>query len=162
MIPRRTPPVPVGAPISFKPLLPHSVLIILRFSDVVWERLQPRLEELFNSLRASMPSTLRQVFEIQRSSTSEDVADALMPESKDMLITILKNRIDFDGMVGAMTEVSEVRALLAPRYAALLDTEIVKMVFFSSASLSKPTYANSGSQLAPVSSRGMVQSKRKG
>ena len=131
-------------------------------SDMIWEKLQPRLEELFKGLRGDMPSTLRQVFEIQRSSTSEDVADALMPESKEMLITILKNRIDFDGMVGAMTEVSEVRALLAPHCAALLDTEIDKMVSFSSASLSKPTDANSGSQLAPVSSRGMVQSKRKG
>ena len=75
---------------------------------------------------------------------------------------MLKNRIDFDGMVGAMTEASKVRALLAPRYAALLDTETDKTVSFSSASLSKPTDANSGSQLAPVSSRGMVQSKRKG
>ena len=109
-----------------------------------------------------MPSTLRQVLEIQRSSTSEDVADAFMPESKEMLITILKKRIDFASMVGAMTEVSGVRPLLAPRYAALLDTEIDKMVSFSRASLSKPTDANSGSQLAPASSRGMVQAKRKG
>ena len=132
-------------------------------SDMIWEKLQPRLEDLFKGLRGGdMPSTLRQVFDIQRRSTSEDVADALMPESKDMLVTILKNRIDFDGMVGAMTEVPEVRELLAPRYAAPLETEIDKMVSFASASLSKPTDANSGSQLAPVSSRGMVQSKKKG
>ena len=131
---------------------------------MIWEKLQPRLEELFKGLRGDMPSTLRQVFEIQRSSTSENknLGDVLMPESKFMLITTLRNRIDFDGMVCAMTDASEVKALLAPRYAALLDTEIDKMVAFSSVSLTTKPDANPHSQLAPVSSRGMAQSKRKG
>jgi len=131
-------------------------------SDIIWERLQPRLEESFIGLRGDMPSTLRQVFEIQRHSTTEDIADVLMPESKLMLLTKLKTCIDFDGMVGVLTDVPEVKALLSPRYADLLDTEIDKMVAFSSASPTKPADANPVSQLAPVSSRGMAQSRRKG
>ena len=79
-----------------------------------------------------------------------------------MLLTKLKTCIDFDGMVGVLTDAPEVKTLLAPRYDDLLDTEIDKMVAFSSAAPTKPADANPVSQLAPVSSRGMAQSRRKG
>ena len=136
--------------------------------DIIWEKLQPRLEELFQGLRGSMPSTLRRVFEIQRSSAGEDMADVLMPESRAILTTIIQNRVDFGGMVGNMSEAPEVKVLLAPRFAAFLEAEIDKILAFSTFSGDpgtvelRPPDADPVFQLAPVSARGMAQSKRKG
>ena len=92
-----------------------------------------------------------------------------MPESRAILTSIAENLVDFGGIVGAITDSSEVKAVLDPRFSALLEAEIDKMVAFAVAShfganAMEPSQSADGPsfELAPVSARGISQPKKKG